>query len=142
MAENINYKFRLGQFSFVEPTMGYMLTRTLFDGSAAANGLQDATTLRVQGGLRFGTVIDLKGALLVPSLAALIYENAIAQGTAINTNPGLPLTPTDADQIRGEIIPKLNFYFGGGYAAFLEGGVRFGHDLVGGAARVGLQKQW
>jgi Subtilase family/Autotransporter beta-domain len=142
VAENINYKFRLGQFSFVEPTMGYMLTRTLFDGSAAANGLQDATTLRVQGGLRFGAVIDLNGAFLVPSLAALIYENAIAQGTAINTNPGLPLTPTDAGQIRGEIIPKLNFYFGGGYAAFLEGGVRFGHDLVGGAARIGLQKQW
>ncbi len=142
VAENINYKFRVGQVSFVEPTMGYMLTRTLFDGSAAANGLQDATTLRVQGGARFGTVIDLYGTVVVPSLTTLIYENAIAQGTAIITNPGLPLTPTDAGQIRGEVIPKVDFYFGGGYRAFVEGGVRFGHDLVGGAARVGLQKQW
>jgi hypothetical protein len=142
VAENINYKFRVGQVSFVEPTMGYMLTRTLFDGSAAVNGLQDATTLRVQGGARFGTVIDLYGTVVVPSLTTLIYENAIAQGTAIVTNPGLPLTPTDAGQIRGEVIPKVDFYFGGGYRAFVEGGVQFGHDLVGAAARVGLQKQW
>ena len=142
IAEDINYKFRVGEFSFLEPTVGYMMTRTLFDGSGAAFGFQDATTLRVQGGARFGTFIDLHGTLLVPSLTALVYENAIAQGTAINTNAGLPLTPTDAGQVRGEVIPKLDFYFGGGYRAFLEAGIRFGHDLVGGAARVGLQKQW
>ena len=78
VAENINYKYRLGEFSFAEPTVGYMMTRTMFGGSGAAFGLQDATTLRVQGGARFGTIIDLHGALLVPSLTALVYENAIA----------------------------------------------------------------
>jgi hypothetical protein len=85
---------------------------------------------------------------VVPTLTGLVYENAIQHGTAVLTSPTLPagvvlpLIPTDRGLVRGEVIPQLNFYFSNGLAAFLQGGVRFGRDMVGGTAKVGLMKTW
>jgi hypothetical protein len=78
----------------------------------------------------------------------LVYENAIQHGTAVSTSPTLPagvvlpLIPTDRGLVRGEVIPQLNFYFRNGFEAFLQGGVRFGREMVGGTAKVGLMKTW
>jgi hypothetical protein len=148
VAENIQYKYWLGGSTFFEPTMGYMYTRALFDGSGAAFGLQDGTTLRVQAGARVGSTFNFNDVRVVPTLTGLVYENAIQHGTAVLTSPTLPagvvlpLIPTDRGLVRGEVIPQLNFYFSNGLAAFLQGGVRFGRDMVGGTAKVGLMKTW
>ncbi len=148
VAENIQYKFWLGGPAFLEPTAGYMYSRALFDGAAVASGLQDGTTLRVQGGARLGTMFDLIGVRVVPTLTGLVYEDAIQQGTAVSTSPTapagivLPLAPTDQGLVRGEVIPQLDIYFADGLAAFLQGGVRFGREMVGATAKVGLAKTW
>jgi hypothetical protein len=153
VSENIQYKFWLDRFwlggpTFFEPTMGYMYTRALFDGSGAGFGLNDATTLRLQAGARVGSVFDLNGTRVVPTLTALVYDNTIQRGTALSTNPTLPigvvlpLVPTDQGLVRGEVIPELNFYFGNGFSAFLRGGVRFGREMVGGTAKAGLMREW
>jgi outer membrane autotransporter protein len=151
VSENIQYKYWLNGFggpTFFEPTMGYMYTRALFDGSGAAFGLKDATTLRLQAGARIGSVFDLNGTRVVSTLTALVYDNTIQRGTALSTNPTLPigvvlpLVPTDQGLLRGEVIPELNFYFGNGLSAFLQGGVRFGREMVGGTAKVGLMREW
>ena len=148
VAENIQYKYWLGGPTFFEPTVGYMYTRALFDGSGAAFGLQDGTTLRVQAGARVGSVLNFDGVRVVPTLTALAYENAIQHGTAVSTSPTLPagvvlpLIPTDRGLVRGEVIPQLNFYFSDGLRAFLQGGVRFGRDMVGGTAKAGLMRTW
>jgi hypothetical protein len=148
VAENIQYKFWLGGPTFFEPTMGYMFTRALFDGSGAALGFQDATTLRVQAGARLGSMLNLGGIVMVPTVTGLVYEDAIQQGTALSTSPALPtgavlpLIPTDQGLVRGEVIPQLDFYFGNGFAAFLQGGVRFGREMAGETAKLGLMKVW
>jgi hypothetical protein len=153
VSENIQYKFWLDRYwlggpAFFEPTMGYMYTRALFGGSGASFGLRDATTLRVQAGARVGSVFDLNGTRVVPTLTALVYDNTIERGTALWTNPTLPigvvlpLVPTDQGLVRGEVSPELNFYFGNGFSAFLQGSVRFGREMVGGTAKVGLMREW
>jgi hypothetical protein len=37
---------------------------------------------------------------------------------------------------------ELIFYFGNGFSAFLQGGVRFGREMVGGTAKAGLMREW
>src|ERR1700680_836048 len=72
VSENIQYMFWLGGPTFFEPTMGYMYTRALSDGAGAAVSLKDATTLRLQGEARVGSVLDLNGTRVVPTLTALV----------------------------------------------------------------------
>jgi hypothetical protein len=50
--------------------------------------------------------------------------------------------PTDQGKVRGELDPQVNFDFGNGYSSTLSGQVQFGDNLVGGAVRAQLRKQW
>ncbi len=139
---NVQYKNKFGA-SFLEPTMGFSFTRTMFGDNAALMGLQDGSTLRLQAGARFGTVFDVNGISFEPTLALLAYSNVIADGTSVNTLPiPVPVTPTDKGLVRGEVDPELNLDFNNGYSAYVRGSVRFGSELVGGFAKVGLRKQF
>ena len=142
VASNMQYKYIWGS-SFFEPTAGIQFTRTLFGGGEAALGVQDGSTLRVQGGARIGTAWDTPGANVEITLKGLVYSNVVATGTSIATGAfGLGVIPTDRGRIRGEIDPELNLDFRNGYTAFLGGSLRFGEEIVGGSAKVGLRKQW
>jgi len=139
---NIQYKNKFGS-SFLEPTAGFSFTRTMFGDNAALMGLQDGSTLRLQAGARFGTVFDANGISFEPTLALLAYSNVVADGTTVNTLPiAVPVTPTDKGLVRGEVDPELNLDFNNGYSAYVRGSVRFGSELVGGSAKVGLRKQF
>jgi outer membrane autotransporter protein len=140
---NVQYKNKFGA-SFLEPTMGFSFTRTMFGDNAALMGLQDGSTLRLQAGARFGTVFNANnGISFEPTLALLAYSNVIADGTSVATVPVVvPVTPTDQGLVRGEVDPELNLDFNNGYSAYVRGSVRFGSELVGGSAKVGLRKQF
>jgi autotransporter-like protein len=139
---NVQYKNKFGR-SFLEPTMGFSFTRTLFGDNAALMGLQDGSTLRLQAGARFGTAFTVNGISFEPTLALLAYSNVIADGTSVATVPvAVPVTPTDQGLVRGEVDPELNLDFNNGYSAYVRGSVRFGSELVGGSAKVGLRKQF
>jgi hypothetical protein len=67
----------------------------------------------------------------------------VATGTSVATGAfGLGVVPTDQGRVRGEIDPELNLDFRNGYTAFLGGSVRFGEEIIGGSAKLGLRKQW
>jgi Autotransporter beta-domain len=139
---NVQYKNKFGA-SFLEPTMGFSFTRTMFGDNAALMGLQDGSTLRLQAGARFGTAFNANGISFEPTLALLAYSNVIADGTTVATVPiPVPVTPTDQGLVRGEVDPELNLDFNNGYSAYVRGSVRFGSELVGGSAKVGLRKQF
>src|SRR5216684_7155235 len=139
---NVQYKNKFGA-SFLEPTMGFSFTRTIFGDNAALMGLQDGSTLRLQAGARFGTAFTANGISFEPTLALLAYSNVIADGTSVATVPvAVPVTPTDQGLVRGEVDPELNLDFNNGYSAYVRGSVRFGSELVGGSAKVGLRKQF
>jgi hypothetical protein len=139
---NVQYKNKFGA-SFLEPTMGFSFTRTMFGDNAALMGLQDGSTLRLQAGARFGTAFTANGISFEPTLALLAYSNVIADGTTVATVPvPVPVTPTDQGLVRGEVDPELNLDFNNGYSAYVRGSVRFGSELVGGSAKIGLRKQF
>ena len=139
---NVQYKNKFGA-SFLEPTMGFSFTRTIFGDNAALMGLQDGSTLRLQAGARFGTAFTVNGISFEPTLALLAYSNVIADGTTVATVPvPVPVTPTDQGLVRGEVDPELNLDFNNGYSAYVRGSVRFGSELVGGSAKIGLRKQF
>ncbi len=120
---NVQYKNKFGA-SFLEPTMGFSFTRTIFGDNAALMGLQDGSTLRLQAGARFGTAFTVNGISFEPTLALLAYSNVIADGTTVATVPvPVPVTPTDQ-------------------GLYVRGSVRFGSELVGGSAKIGLRKQF
>ena len=139
---NVQYKNKFGA-SFLEPTMGFSFTRTIFGDNAALMGLQDGSTLRLQAGARFGTAFTVNGISFEPTLALLAYSNVIADGTTVATVPvPVPVTPTDQGLVRGDVDPELNLDFNNGYSAYVRGSVRFGSELVGGSAKIGLRKQF
>lgn len=142
VAGNMQYKYMWGT-SFFEPTTGIQFTRTLFGGGEAPLGVRDGSTLRVQGGARIGTAWNTPAANVEVTLKGLVYSNVVASGTSIATGSfGLGVIPTDQGRVRGEIDPQLNLDFRNGYTAFLGGSVRFGEEIIGGSAMVGLRKQW
>lgn len=142
LSGNVQYKNTFGS-SFVEPTAGFMFTRTMFGDNAALMGLQDGSTLRLQAGARFGTAFNANGISFEPTLALLAYSNVIADGTTVATVPvPVPVTPTDKGLVRGEVDPELNLDFNNGYTAYIRGSVYFGTELVGGFAKIGVRKQF
>jgi hypothetical protein len=141
-AGNLQYKNKYG-WGFVEPTMGFAFTRTMFGSNAPAMGLQDASTLRLQAGARFGGLFLVNGVSIEPNLGLLAYSNVIADGTtlAVLGSP-TPDPPTDRGLVRAEINPEVNFGFDNGYSAYIRGSVRAGGELIGGAVKAGVRKEF
>jgi len=142
---DVQYKFDLGHNNFVEPTAGAAFTHTMFQGGATALGLQNASTVRVQGGARGGTSWDLGNGFSVDaSLRGLVYSDVLAQNANVNGGNviGILIAPTDQGLIRGEFDPELAFNFPQAYSVTVSGSVRFGQALVGGSASVNLRKQF
>jgi len=139
---NLQYKLTSTGNSFVEPTAGFSFTRTMFGGGTAIN-LQDASTLRLQAGARVGTAWEVNGVSVEPTLKALVYGDAIAQGTSIaGSVVSATISPTDEGLVRGEIDPELCFNLPDNYSVTLSGVFRFGEAMVGGSAGLNLRKQW
>jgi hypothetical protein len=145
LSGNIHYKVTGAHDNFIEPTAGFSLTHTGFDSGAAALGLADAYTLRVQAGARAGTTWDIgHGVTVDTALRALAYDDVVAQGTGIAGDTGIAavISPTDQGLVRGEFDPELCFNFPHDYSVSLSGQVRFGQAMVGGSANVNLRKQF
>ncbi len=134
--------------NFIEPTVGLTLTHISF-ADAGAHNLQDGYTVKLQAGARIGTSWDLgQGISVDASLKALVYGDAVAQGTSIagatdpTTSFNTPLSPNDTGLIRGELDPTLSFNLPDNYSLSLSGQVRYGQALVGGSAGINLRKAW
>jgi hypothetical protein len=134
---------KLDKTYFVEPTAGFSFTRTLFDGGAAALGLQDASTVRLQGGARWGAAWEMSGVSVEASVKTLVYSNVVAQGTALASDfIGSGIVPTDGGLIRGVVAPELSICLPDNYTVTLSGETRFGQDLLAGSVKLALRKQW
>jgi outer membrane autotransporter protein len=142
VAGNIQYKYKAA-WGFIEPTAGFMFSRAMFGGDAAAMDLKDGSTLRLQAGARFGAAFEANGVGIEPTLGLLAYSNVIADGTTLATLGSLvPEPPTDKGLLRAEIDPELNFNLADGYSAYIRGSLRVGSEMVGGAAKLGLRKEF
>jgi hypothetical protein len=145
VAQNVNYRFSLERF-WIEPTAGASVTLTDFGGDAAALGFAHGDVVRVQGGLRYGTLFDLGNNIrLVPILTTLVYNDVSIKGfVAQDTTTGVAPFASTADQgkFRGQGVLALNFDFGGGISSFVQGELRGGEDYFGGGGRAGIRVAW
>lgn len=142
---NVQYKIAGKNNSFLEPTAGFSLTHTSFGSGADAIGLTDAYTLRLQTGARIGTTWDLGHETSVDAnFKALVYGNAIAQGTSVaGIGPFVSvITPSDTGLVRGELDPEICLNLPNDSSLTFSGQYRFGRDLSGGSAAINLRKQW
>jgi Autotransporter beta-domain len=140
---NIQYVVKLDKTYFMEPTAGFSFTRTIFDGGAAAIGLQDASTLRLQLGARWGASWEMNGVSVEASVKTLAYSDVIAQGTALASDfIGTGIVPTDQGLLRGLVAPELSICLPENYTVTLTGEARFGQDLTAGSVKLALRKQW
>jgi hypothetical protein len=142
LSGNIQYKLDLASNTFVEPTAGYSFTRTMYGINAAANGLSDGNTLRLQAGSRAGVSWTMDTVNAEFSVKTLVYSNVIADGSPTTSDPLSPSSPTDQGKVRGEFDPALNLDLGKGYSVAFSGSVRFGDGMTGGSANVNFRKQW
>lgn len=142
---NTQYKFTGDHNNFVEPTVGFSLTHTGFGSNGLALNLEDAYTVRLQAGGRIGTSWDVgNGVTIAANFKALVYGDAVAQGTSIAGAGSLTpaISPSDTGLVRGELDPELCFNLPNNTSVSLSGQLRFGQALIGGSAGINLRKQW
>lgn len=142
---NINYRFRLSDQYWIEPTVGYNYTATEYDANSALLGLSDGHLLRLQGGARFGVESMWDRMRVTTTLTGLAYDDVtvsggIVQNAAFGTTSSLLLA--QEGKIRGQGILAFNFDFGGGVSSFVLGEVRGGEGLFGAGGKAGVRYQW
>jgi hypothetical protein len=147
---NVNYRFYLSPFYWLEPTAGVDYTYSNFNGSgAAALGLASSYLVRVQGGARIGTDSLVLGAYrLSVSLTGLAYDDVVVRGGFIpgagyNSNAANDLlAQSDQGRVRGQGILAANLDLGHGISTFAQANVRGGSNLFGVGGRAGIRYQW
>src|SRR6187551_3056621 len=134
-AYNVNYKFSTTPW-WIEPTIGFSHTSTVWDEASRTLGLQDGHVLRIQGGIRAGTSYDWNGVTVEPTLAAMLYSDVAIQGGTVALATGVPSIPTDEGKIFGQGIAKLNFLWNRNLSSYVEGEVRGREGVLGAAGRL------
>jgi hypothetical protein len=141
---NVNYRFPIYPWMWIEPTAGFNYTYSLYDAAAASLGLSDGYVLLLQGGARLGFDFFWGGVHVTPTITGLAYDDVkIVGGPILNgAFVGGPLLTSDEGKIRGEEIFAMNFDYGNGFLSFAQAIVYGGEDLIGVGGKVGIRYQW
>jgi hypothetical protein len=143
LAGNLNYKFPVGTNWYIEPTVGASYTDTVYGTGAAALGLADTNSTRVQGGARVGTNWTWGTVSVTSNVAGLAYSTiSITGGSAGGAFSGAGVVQTDEGKVFGQVLYAANFDFGHGASASFGTDVRFGNGVLGVGAKGGLRYQW
>jgi len=142
-AGNANYRFPINDFWYWEPTVGFIHALADVDSGAAALGLTDTHSTRIQGGLRLGSNWKWNTVSVNSTLTGIAFDTVSITGGASNQNGfNGAIIPTDEGKVFGQVLSFNNFDFGNGYSASAGADVRFGHGVVGIGVKGGLRYQW
>jgi hypothetical protein len=136
-AANVNYKNEFVGW-WIEPTVGTIVTNTLWDASGLNLGLTNGHQVRVQGGARIGSAADWNGVRVDWVVGLFAYSDVVVSGGVVAVVVGNPLVPTDENKIFGQATAKLSFDWGRGLSSYVEGEVRGRNNALGVAARLGV----
>jgi hypothetical protein len=141
---NFNYRFPVYNWMWIEPTVGFNYTYSLYDAAAASLGLADGYVLRAQGGARLGLDFLWMGIHITPTVTGLAYDDVKIVGGPILNGAfiGGQLLPSDEGKIRGEGIFAMNFDYGNGLSSYAQGIIYGGEDLIGVGGKLGVRYQW
>ncbi|WP_407526677.1 hypothetical protein [Methylobacterium oryzisoli] len=141
---NANYRFFASDTVWFEPTVGYQVTHSFYEASAAQLGLRDGNLIRVQGGARFGFETFLGSTRLTTILTGLAYENVVIDGGFIQAGAfgSNVLALNDEGKLRGQGILTFALDHGNGLSSFVQGDVRGGDRYFAAGGRAGFRYQW
>jgi len=143
VAGNVNYKIPLNDMWYVEPTAGAIYTAANYDSSAAALGLADSTSTRLQGGSRFGVDWNWDKTVVNTTLTGLVYSNvSVTGGTVTSAAFASPVIPNDQGLVFGQILLVSIFDFHNGFSVQLGTDVRFAENVFGIGANARFRYQW
>ncbi len=166
IAGEASHRTPLTTTSWIEPAFAIRFTATNFSGDtnaatfgstqgttlAIANGslgLDDGTSLRLQGGVRYGEVWQTpQGYHLTTTLGAFLYSDVLITGFENRSgivSPGGALNtvgPVDEGKVRGlgQLTSQLDVGNGLSYVLLTE--VYGGDDVVGVDGQLGLRYHW
>lgn len=143
---NISYRlFTIGPV-WVEPTVGFQYTESVYDNRAKRRlGLNDGDLVMIQGGARLGMdTIFADQSRLTTTLTGLAYDDVevnggFIQGGLFGSNL---LAKTDEGEVRGRGILALNYAVANGVSLFAQGDVYGGERLFGAGGKGGVRVEW
>jgi hypothetical protein len=138
ISDNVNYKFDVMSW-WVEPTVGFSYTATVWDNASKFFGFEDGHTWRLQGGVRVGTTYDWNGVKVEPTVTGMAYSDVEIRGGTVAAAAGGALVPTDEGKVFGQGLAKLNFIWNPNFSSYIEGEVRGREGVLGTAGRLGLR---
>jgi autotransporter-like protein len=141
---NFYYRFPLYRAFWIEPTVGFNYTYSLYDSSAQALGLASGYVLRLQEGARVGSDFYCNDIHVTPTIAGLLYDDVVVTGGPIVNGAfvGGELLPSDQGKLRAQGILTLNFDYLNGLSSFASATIYGGEDLFGAGGKAGLRYQW
>ncbi len=143
VAENIGYHFDLSPGYWIEPVIGVRYGYSNY-GNAAALGLEDGQSIRVQGGARFGmTSLVQDRYILTNSLTTLVYSDVWIKGFVIDPNSfsaGALLADEGKLRLQAALTSKIDLL--NGFSAFVQAEGRYGDDYWGVGGKAGVRYQW
>lgn len=128
----------------MEPTVGAIYVNSSYPSSAAALGLSDGYTFRIQGGARVGIDSVVGAAHVTTVVTGLLFDDTIVHGNNIQggTFGQSGDILSDQGKVQAEAIASINFDFGHGVSASVQGDIYGSRDIFGAGGQVTLRMQW
>ena len=142
--DNVNYRIPLYERIAIEPTAGLLYVNSSYSSSAAALGLSDGYIFRIQGGAKLRVDLMLGDTRLTTLLTGLVFDDVVVHGNNIQAGSFGPSGNILSDQgkVEGEGIASLNFDFGHGLSASVQGDVYGGQNIFGAGGKATIRMQW
>jgi len=142
--DNVNYEIPLYERVTIAPTAGFWYVNSTYSSSAAALGLSDGYIFRIQGGAKLRVDSMLGDTRMTTLLTGLIFDDVVVHGNNIQAgsfgSSGNILS--DEGKVQGEAIASVNFDFGRGLSASVQGDVYGGQGVFGAGGKATIRMQW
>ena len=144
LSDDVNYRVRWSDWWWVEPTFSAVYVNTSYASSAAALGLADGYTLRLQGGARIGMDSVFGAAHVSTVLSGQLFNDVIVHGNNIQAASFGPNGDILSDQgkVQAQAIASINVDFGHGLSASVQGDVYGASHIFGAGGQATVRMQW
>jgi outer membrane autotransporter protein len=138
-AANFNHRMPLAGTQWIEPTVGFSYTRTIWDDATKARGFEDGRELRVQAGARAGSSFNWNSMKVEPTVGLMAYSPLLVEGGTVRAPVGTLTVPGDTGKLFGQLTGKLNVKWTNRFSSYVEGEVRGTEGVLGAGGRFGAR---
>jgi hypothetical protein len=144
ISDDINYRVKWYDWWWIEPTVGAVYVNSSYASSAAALGLADGYTFRLQGGSRIGMDSVFGATHVSATLTGQLFNDVIVHGNNIQggTFGQSGDILSDQGKLQGQAIASINVDFGHGLSGSVQGDVYGARGIFGAGGQATLRMQW